>query len=197
LLFYAYASKPATVAIVTKYGAVFTGIAAVILIFAAQYESWKVERDKCDAETARNGQPELRGRALDFTMGAYPVTESMSTGHDGIAKKEIRFDIEFKIEICNYRPMKTNLMNIALDGSKLPLPTIFKDVRFPESPPLEQGMGAIVSVSASTIIAGVTRRDMYASAFHLDNLIVGAVDGYGNYHPLAMCPAESIWFSSV
>jgi hypothetical protein len=193
---YAYASKPTTVALVTKYGALLTGIATVVLIFAAHYEAWKIERDNYEAEAARNGQPELCGRARDFTMGPRPVTESTSQGRDGIEKKEIRFNIEFKIEICNYRPMKTNLMNVALDGSKLPLPTIFSDVRLSGSPSLEQGMGCVVSVYASTVISGVTRRDMYASAFHLDNLVVGAVDGFGNYHPLAMCPAESIWFAS-
>jgi hypothetical protein len=57
-----YANEPTATALVAKYGALVTGIAAVCLMFVAQYGAWKGEHDeRIKAQSALDTKADIRG----------------------------------------------------------------------------------------------------------------------------------------
>jgi hypothetical protein len=61
-----YADKPTAMTATTKYVALATGVASIVLMFVAQYEAWKVERDALEAEELSHEGSNIRG---DIKLG--------------------------------------------------------------------------------------------------------------------------------
>jgi hypothetical protein len=175
------------------------GVLVIIFFCLGSLVAWHNEVKKVkNLENAlaemTSAKPDIQGAAFDFKISSRPVTDSTVKG-----RKQVGLGVTFQIEICNHKPKQTNLMEVRMDGSRLRHPITFIDIYFPPKfieTPLECGIGKTIPVLATALILDVAKADLYASSINLDDLDVGVIDGFGNFHMLITSPAESLWFGN-
>ncbi len=156
-----------------------TWIAALVCFFVANYSAWKYERDKYETEKSKNGRPEIKGHAAGFDVDG-------KRGHmrGDSAQGYACFEMRCYLDLCNHRPVPTNLTDIKLDGSKLDPPMEFQEVQFDMGKKLEFGIGIAVTVTARVVVDGFTMTSLRARDFSMDDLAITVVDGFGDSHPI-------------
>ena len=156
-----------------------TGAAALLMVFVAQYKLWSKEREEREVEQAKNQRPELKGEAHSFEAHGMQG-EGLSDG-DWHCNTQFRF----KVNLCNHRPVNTNITEIRLDGSPLNPPVVFGECEIPRDAPLgappdlqlNHGIAKSFAVNADATINGMRSHDV--KDVDLQNLRIVVVDGDG------------------
>lgn len=180
-----YANDATKTAALLKYAAYLTGGIAAFLLFVAQYDVWKAERDKYELEAEKNSRPEIRGTAFHFGVASGPVNE-------WTMPPRASFPFAFEMNVCNHQNVTTNIVEIGLDGSKLSPPIEFSEIHSSlVDRTLEFGIGVIgMPVYARAQVDGVTLPDV--PRIKMDNLRVYVYDGFLNTHQISVGPGEDI-----
>jgi hypothetical protein len=137
-------------------------ILAVIAGLVTCYRIWKAEYDKYQAETAKAA----------FHFGVPGGIRSDST------PPAATFPIAFQVNVCNYRNVTTNIVEIDLDGSKLLPPIEFSEVHSPlVGKTLEFGIGVTgMPVYATAHVKGMSLADV--PPIKMDNLRFFCMTGF-------------------
>ena len=181
-----------TASLALKIGGWSTLGIAGFMIFVAQYEVWKLERERADAEAAKNIKPELRGRAYDFKKGIYG---SGSGGGNSWGTVEARF----MVEICNHKSITTNITALEIDGEEVDKTMAISGiVHDGGSLLLEHGIAHRFKAQAELC---ATRNESTTPGqwpepveVDLTKLRIQVVDGFGGKHPITVEPGSSLVF---
>jgi len=186
--------KEADVAQALKYGAWATLGIAVFMIFVAQYEVWKHEREEREKEVGKNQRPEIKGEAYGFELDRLGM-QSQTQDAQGIWSSSAA--IIFRICVCNHRPVPTNMIDVRLDGSAVNWPIKFGSCSLPQGTPvavcLEHGYSKVFLVK-STVEVDSFRLDEIGE-MSLEYLGVSVIDGFGGVHPLSLSSDARLYFS--
>jgi hypothetical protein len=167
---------------------------AVITVFFlgwAFYGVWRREYLRAEAETAKNLRPQIRGKAIRFAINQRQFVEG-TEGH----RWHTSFGVSCALDICNWRPVKTNWTNIILDGSRLSPKLQCSEISLAHMDrELEQGIGKTIPVNFVATIMDRRRQDLAGTAVEMKNLLLEIVDGFGNPHQIQIGDGESISFS--
>jgi hypothetical protein len=174
----------ATVSLV-KYAAWLTGAISILLVFIAQYKAWLAEREKFEAEEAKNQRPEILGHASNF-MTEGPLLNSMSDG-----AKSAAFTLKFDMNLCNHRQVPTNLQDITVTGTIYGHISHFSEVKFDHAN-LLYGIAANLQVTGRANVYSLDLEDLKGKWLNLDNIRIYAVDGFGDRHQIGMREGEEI-----
>lgn len=138
------------------------------------------------AEVAKNARPEIVGRDLEFSTGIY------GDGMNGM-EPSAGVDVHFSLRITNIRPVPTNLDEVRLDGTALPVPAEFQGVDAWEVPPptangapdhhpnLLPGISFLLAGRARLQVDGYRWKDL-GETLDLTGLVVELIDGFGVAH---------------
>jgi hypothetical protein len=184
-----YANNSTATTWLLKWAAYVSGVISAFLIFIAQYQVWKAEHDKYETEVHKNEKPEIRGAAFLFhTRGGTRTETAARHGMDKMAT----FPIAFIMNVCNYRNVKTNLVEIRVDGSRLTPPVDFVDIRSDLlGKVLDYGIAQFnVAVYASAQVHGHVLADL--KTIPLDNLSVSVYDGFIESHAIIVQQGENL-----
>jgi hypothetical protein len=92
-----------------RYSAWVTGAVSLFLIFVAQYEAWKSEREALEAETLKNVGSDVQGKIL-FGYLDFRVAEiTFVAGGTRLAWSDLPSDkcyVNFWVEVVNHNPLK-------------------------------------------------------------------------------------------
>jgi hypothetical protein len=176
----------ATVKLV-KYAAWLTGIISVLLVFVAQYKAWCFERERYEAEAARNIKPELRGVAENFrSKGPYGDHRSPEPIYAS-------FGITFDLRLTNHRPVPTNIGSVEVAGAILHKVAFCSDLELGFAGSLEYGIAATVPMSARVDVYYVAIADLKDKEIDLSKLRIEVIDGFGDRHHIPIAENERIW----
>jgi hypothetical protein len=180
-----YANNAIATAALLKYAAWVSGGISASLIFVAQYDVWKAERDKYDTEVEKNSRPEIRGAAFHFGFASGTVI-------DGMTPPRTSFPVAFELNVSNHRNVTTNIVDIGLDGSNLVPPVEFYEIHSKlVGRILEFGIGVTgMPVYARAQIDGIARADI--PSIKMDNLLVYVQDGFMDKHSISVNRGEEI-----
>lgn len=183
-----FVSDPVVATRIVKAGAWITGICALLMVFAAQYQLWSQERDQLEHERAarqaaeaRNSRPELNGEAYSFERRRFSGSSSEPTYFS---------ELQFQVTLSNHRPVTTNVQQILVDGSLLNPPVKFSECEIPDIR-LEQGIARSFTVTGSAEVAGV-RPSREQEGINLQPLKITVVDGFGNPHAIPAKDGERL-----
>lgn len=153
---------------------------------------FKIEHEKYEAEAAKNERPEIRGAA--FLFHVMSGIRSERTARYGLDKAAI-FPVAFIGNVCNFRPVKTNVTKIHIDGSKLKPPIEFLEIRSDlVGKVLEYGIAeSNVAVYAKACVPGYLLSEV--GKINLDALEVGVYDGFLTIHPVTLQAGEDFTLS--
>ena len=169
-------------------------LAAAFFLVAA-YSTWRDERQRYTDEVARNGRPDIRGEAFNFS-GDGVHGDGLYRGH-----RCAHSGVTFKLFLCNHSPVNTTLKNIEYDGSHLNPPVEFGfdavDVAFGHEPfpvdtELPHGIGKTLTVRTEATVDGFQIADIPPIA--MDDVRVHIVDAFGQRHPIAIRHGERLRF---
>jgi len=150
------------------------------MIFVAQYEVWKEERQKYETEVARYSLPDIKGEAFAF--------HALSYG-DGIQHDEIKScggRIQFDITVCNHRPVLTNLTEIAIDATDLKPGADFSHISTSNTvlvnTQMPMGISVFLRFNADVFIPGFHLREL--GPIDMTPLKIRLKDGFGHFHEI-------------
>jgi hypothetical protein len=146
-------------------------LAAVLL---TSYRVWVKEYVRAEAETIKNSKPEIRGEVFDFKKGRF------SGGGHIKGTWHCHFVLEFKIYLCNHRPIGTTIKNIVLDGAEIDPPMTFSEITVSENIRLEQGDGLTLPEVAEVHVEGKRLEEIRNA--NLKGLKVSVIDAFGDTH---------------
>ncbi len=175
----------------TRFAATLFGVApllvAIILIWPAQYQVWKEERDNRRTEERKNSLPQIMGELQGFEIKTIRrgVEEDFNLG----------FLVTFSLSVRNQRSVSTNITRLELDGSSMKTPTAFTNVvllepaRIPLDPPrssldVELKRGIEVHMIGTAQLDPLNIAIGSRKQIDLTGLRASLVDGFGNVHPL-------------
>lgn len=167
-----------------------TIILGLLFFGFAAYRTWRDEHDRCEAETAKNPKPDIRGEAFGFEAGIKGTTQDHGKSY---ASAELRFTMI----ACNHRQAKTSIRDVVLDGSLLSPHVVFSPAsdtswlagvkpKNLEDITLDYGIHTKLSLGCSAVVDGKP------SEVKLDNLIVDIIDGFGTSHRVQVRPGECL-----
>jgi ABC-type nickel/cobalt efflux system permease component RcnA len=175
-----------TAMLVTRWGAWATGGSSVLLMFVAQYKLWTTERDRRELEEAKNLRPDLKGEAAGF--------QPVGIRGAGVNGDEfwVMTEFKFRLSVCNYRDVTTNITGVRLDGSLLDPPVIFGGcgVQDDGHPELPQGIRRELEVHSEATLDGVHTKEI--AEVDLAELKIYVVDGFGVSHLIQPRRGESL-----
>ena len=126
---------------VLRWGGWVTISAAIFLVLIAQYEAWSLERDKYEAELAKNLTPDIRGEFFDVQR---------------MNKEDFDSVIWFKLYLCNHsqqattiKQVRATLSNDSGVGVSEPVQIDVKTTPACGHLRLERGIGVSVDCTAS------------------------------------------------
>jgi hypothetical protein len=165
--------------------------AAALLIFVAQYDVWKEEREKYETELAKYSSPDIKGEAFAF--------HALSYG-DGIRHDEIKScggRLQFDITICNHRPILTNLTGIEIDATNLKPRADFSHIdtfnTVLVNTQMPMGISVCLRFTADVFIPGFHHRDL--GPIDMTPLKIRLKDGFGHFHEIG-ARGELVFFQS-
>jgi hypothetical protein len=165
-------------------------IAALICFLIANYSAWKYERDKYEAEVAKNVVPLIKGKITHLQF--------VGVRTEGVERDEkfyVSSTVSLGVYLCNHNAQETNLQDVILDGSRLSPPVRFGAVTWTSgNPTLQRGKGvSIHQMQSMATIEGYKRVDQ-VGPIKLDKLKAYAVDGFLNKHPIEVPIDEEMRF---
>jgi hypothetical protein len=98
-------ADPKLLALVLNWTAGVSTAAVVAVFLVAQFNAWSSERDKYEAELAKNVKPDIRGHLSS-------VCVSTTIGHKNYRRN--RSFVEFEIALCNHSPADTNISKLQM-----------------------------------------------------------------------------------
>jgi hypothetical protein len=170
---------------------------ATVMVFAAQYDAWALERLRYECEHARyqkealaNVRPEIQGEVSGFHLDRMHGKTT-----DGGRRSSSFVDCVCDVYLCNVRPATTNLKAIFLDGSMLTPPVEFSVAQL-LAPPSElvKGIGHSFQIAAGATVQGSAMRDLMS--LDLANLKVRVIDAFGGEHVIQVRAGERLEWPS-
>lgn len=169
-------NDPTRSATVVRWSAWIMTAAAVWVVFVAQYDAWREERTRAEAEVARNLKPQIEGELLDFTAGSTHGSSIV----DGKHYRHVKFSC--RLVMTNRRPVTTNILGCALVGFKCSPSVAFLDtVVSPMGVEVIYAKGTLVNISGIAQIEGDGITDEVVS---LDGLYAVVLDGFRDGHEI-------------
>lgn len=168
---------------------------AAVLFLVAAYRAWRDEHQRYTGEVARNGRPEIRGEAFNFSgYGIY------GEGHDH-GHWSADCNVTFEIYICNHNPIITTLKAVEVDGSRLTPPLVFgfriietvlREPAFPLGMEMPHGMGKTMKVRVTATVDGMRLAEI--PPIVMDDIQVLIVDAFEHKHPIQVRKGERLIF---
>jgi len=182
-----FVDDPSKSAKVIRWSAWLTSAAAIWLVFVAQYDAWKDEFEKREAEEAKNLWPSIQGEVFDF----------MASGirGEGGPPPHCYTGISCSLYLCNERAALTTLKELRIDGSRLQPPAEFSKINVvrtssPQEHPirLDRGLGTHCGVIAE--ISFNNFWEQIQESLDLNAIKVSVIDSFGGEHSLLVRQGE-------
>src|ERR1039457_3218414 len=168
---------------------------ATALFLVAAYGAWRDEHERYTDEVPRNGRPDIRGEAFNFS--GYGIHgEGHKHGH-----WSADCNITFEIYLCNHSPIITTLKAVEVDGSRLAPPVIFdfrvieavlREPAFQVGTEMPHGIGKTVKVRATATVDGMRLAEI--PPIVMDALQIHIVDAFEHKHPIRVKQGERLVF---
>ncbi len=183
-----YANDASASTALLKYAAYLTGGVSALLIFPAQYNVWKAERDQLDKEKEKNTRPDIKGSVT------YLNFEGIRTEGTDVSGSHVSTEVDFGVYLVNRNDAPTNLQKIVLKGSNLEPRIEFNEVICANTN-LVFGMGQrLEHIRTMATIRGFSRaREI--PPIKLDKLEAYAVDGLRKWHWISVSDLKEVKFS--
>jgi len=172
-----------------------SALAAAVFFLVAGYETWRDEHVRYILEIAKNGRPDIRGEAFNFS--GYGIhAEGHEHGH-----WSVDCEVTFEIYVCNHNTITTTLKAIEVDGSRLTPPIKFdfrvieavrREPAFPVGMEMPHGVGKSLKVRANATVDGM--RFSEVPPIGLEHLGIHIVDAFENSHPIRVKQGERLIF---
>jgi hypothetical protein len=180
-----YANDASASHALLKLGAYLTGGLSVLLLFFAQYDVWKTERDQLKAEKLKNEKPDIRGNASHFGCHESAHVEDRNGN-----KWSVAFNVKFRLELCNHSSVKTNVRRLLFDGSRV-IPPVEMSEASVDFVDLNRGIG--VTLEPITFVNIAARYvDLQQKEIDLTNLEITVFDGFHNRHLIKPLPGSAL-----
>jgi hypothetical protein len=178
---------------ILKWGAWVTLGTAVFMFLVAQYKAWSLERDKYEAELGKNGRPEIHGEAFGFQV---------KMRGDDYEPRSCSATIEFSLDLCNYRPIFTNLAGIQINGTAINPPASFSESSLAAMvsqldlasvrPELPMGKRITAKWAVDIEVKGANWGDF--DSFNVERMQICVVDGFGGHHKIPVRRGDGLIF---
>lgn len=141
---------------------------------------------KPETSKAESSTPEIQGELRGFRLSGRPGESRSGNVWRCYANAAC------KLYVSNSKPIQTTLKELVLDGSALDPPAEFSQVTFVRGAQqaLEQGVGINCDVLLTYTFKGLQWKQI--GRVDLKNVIVYAVDSFGNKHSISVAQGESL-----
>lgn len=175
-----FADNPGAGVMVVKISAWLTAVLAAILIMVAQYDAWSAERDKYDAEAARNSRPEIRGEVRTIIVRRVRPDQHVST--------TFPYAYTFFAAVCNHRSVETNLSRVRVDGLTVspPIVLLFHEISTVQAEPQVRPSEIMLKYGIQTELLITAMGSAPTEGSNFSGLDISLVDGLGGTHKLSV-----------